>query len=110
MIMKLTVVIFIASFLVFLNNEKLKTQSENKVQQSIQKTFLVTFECKSCTKRNKFSISGTESHTFSSVEFPLKKELKEGEYKMTYWQNKVQQIHLPFSVSSSSKNMIIVKE
>ena len=55
-------------------------------------------------------ISGPEDHTFKEVKFPLKQELKLGAYEMTYWQNRVQQIHLPFTVSPESENVIIVKE
>ncbi|MEM9144112.1 MAG: DUF2807 domain-containing protein, partial [Bacteroidota bacterium] len=58
----------------------------------------VVFECESCTQKNTFKISGPEDHTYKKVVFPLKKALRPGNYTMTYWQNKVQQIHLPFTV------------
>lgn len=85
-------------------------QSESKSEQANKESVLVTFECESCTKRNKFQISGPETHVFKQAQFPIKQELKPGEYEMTYWQNKVQQIHLPFSVDPKAKNVIIVKE
>ena len=83
--------------------------SENS-QNVANEPVLVTFECGSCEVRNKFTVSGTEDHIFKRVTFPLKHLLKPGKYEMTYWQNKVQQIHLPFSVNPKSNNIITVKE
>ncbi len=84
---------------------------ENENSQNVaDEPVLVTFECGSCKVRNKFTISGAEDHIFKRVTFPLKHLLKPGKYQMTYWQNKVQQIHLPFSVSPKANNIIIVKE
>ena len=87
-----------------------KAQKQNTTPQPGQKLVLVTFECKSCTEKNNFSISGPDEFTFKKVKFPFEQELKQGEYEMTYWQNKIQQIHLPFSVLPDSENVIIVKD
>ena len=108
--MKLISTFLVAILFTFISCIEVKAQSVEDSVEISEETFLVTFECESCTKRNKFSISGPEDHTFKEVKIPLKKELKPGEYKMTYWQNRVQQIHLPFTVSTDSENIIIVKE
>jgi len=84
-------------------------QSESISDLTTKESILVTFECESCTKRNKFKISGPEDHVFKQARFPIEQELKPGEYEMTYWQNKVQQIHLPFTVDPEIKNVIVVK-
>ena len=70
----------------------------------------VTFRCEPCTKNNKLVVVGPEEHTFKADIFPLRKKLKPGYYTMTYWQKKVQQIHLPFLVKKEGENNIIVKE
>lgn len=85
-------------------------QTEGKSEQTNTEPVLVTFECGSCKKRNKFKISGPETHVFKQAQFPIEQELKPGEYEMIYWQNKVQQIHLPFSVDPETENVIVVKE
>ncbi len=108
--MKSTYTIIITILFIALICNETKAQSKEDLKATAQETLLVTFECKSCTKRNKFAISGPERHTFKKLEFPLKKELRPGDYKMTYWQNRVQQIHLPFSVSPDSENVVIVKD
>jgi len=87
-----------------------KAQSQSEAPQPEQELVLVTFECESCTIKNKFSVSGPTEFTMKKVEFPFSQKLKPGKYEMTYWQNRVQQIHLPFSVRPNSKNVIVVKE
>lgn len=101
--------LFISFFIMAFACASVNAQSENKTKQTGKESVLVIFDCESCTKRNKFYISGPEEHTFKQVRFPLEQELKPGHYEMTYWQNKVQQIHLPFQVNSESENMITVK-
>ena len=108
--MKSIQTLFVAFFLISLNCDTLEAQSETMNQRPIQDTYFATFECESCTKKNKFLIAGPEGHRFRGVDFPLTQELKPGTYKMTYWQNRVQQIHLPFTISPNSENVIIVKE
>lgn len=103
-------IFFFGTFLIFLNCNIIKAQSETEIQKGVNKSYVVKFECKSCTERNKFNISGPEDHTFKAVKFPFTQELKPGEYEMTYWQNRVQQIHLPFSVIPDSENVIVVKD
>lgn len=100
---KLSLSLFIIVFAYYASN----AQTENKNKKE---SVLVTFECEPCTKRNKFKISGLENHVFVQAQFPIDQKLKPGEYEMTYWQNKVQQIHLPFSVDPETKNVIVVKE
>ena len=114
---KINHLILIATIIIVSNINTLKAQIESKAIESQRDTiqsddnlYLVTFECKPCKEKNKFSVSGKESFTLKKVEFPLERKLKPGNYKMTYWQNKVQQIHLPFSVKPDSLNRIIVKE
>ncbi len=90
-------------------------QSEAKVMQSQQDTIqsnliVVTFVCKTCKVKNKFAVSGKEGFTLKEVKFPIERKMKPGTYEMTYWQNKVQQIHLPFTVKTGSANQIKVKE
>ena len=103
---RLTISFCILAFtLVSVNAQTDKTPKRNKKEK-----VLVTFKCESCTKRNKFKISGLENHVFLRTPFPIEQELKPGEYEMTYWQNKVQQIHLPFTVDPEIKNVIIVKD
>ena len=110
LIMKFANKIFIPFFLLVFAFTSVNAQSEKKSDQRNTDSVLVTFECESCTKRNKFRISGPQTHVFKQAQFPIEQELKPGEYEMTYWQNKVQQIHLPFSVSSGSKTIIVVKD
>ncbi|TMU54743.1 hypothetical protein [Flagellimonas algicola] len=71
---------------------------------------LVTFKCESCKIKNKFEVSGPTEFVMERVDFPFSKKMKPGKYEMTYWQNRVQQIHLPFSVHKESENLVIVKE
>ena len=71
---------------------------------------VVTFKCESCTRKNKFSVAGPDEFTEKNVKFPLVKKLQPGKYEMTYWQNRVQQIRLPFTVIPNSENTIIVKD
>lgn len=108
--MKFTLSLSLITLLFLTSSTTIVIQSEQVMGQKIEESFLVTFECNSCTKRNKFLISGLEKHTFEAVKFPLKIKLKSGAYEMTYWQNRVQQIHLPFYVNSDSENIVTVKD
>lgn len=103
------IVMLIFSFLA-LAHTSISAQSEARSHKTNAKSVLVTIECESCTKRNKFKISGPENHVFIRAQFPIEQILAPGEYEMTYWQNKVQQIHLPFSVNPETKNVIVVKD
>lgn len=108
--MKFILGLFSVVYLFFVSIKTVDVQDENIHRVEKQESVLVTFECHSCTKKNKFYISGPEEHTFKAVKFPLKIKLTPGEYEMTYWQNRIQQIHLPFDVSSGSKNRVTVKD
>jgi len=108
-IMKFANKLFFSFFTMALACASVYAQSENNYKQTDKESVLVTFECESCTKRNKFRISGPENHVFKQAQFPIEQILQPGEYEMTYWQNKIQQIHLPFQVNSESENMITVK-
>lgn len=103
---KLLFSFFLMVFACYSTNAQARAKSKKTNIESV----LVTFECESCTKRNKFKISGPESHVFKQAQFPIEQILPPGEYEMTYWQNKVQQIHLPFTVNPEIKNVIVVKE
>ena len=81
---------------------------ENPVIDS-QNSIPVTFKCDSCTERNKFVISGPVTMEFRNVKFSFQQNLYKGKYHMTYWQNGVQQIHLPFAIYKDSTNIIVVK-
>lgn len=107
--MKFTLGVLLVLFLVSTNSYRNLKGYDHSSSPQLEESFLMTFECYSCTKRNKFQISGPEEHIFNAVEFPLKVKLKPGEYDMTYWQNRVQQIHLPFDVGSEFENKIVVK-
>ncbi len=94
--------------------EKLKKNGQGLVaigakHETKDDKVVVTFKCDSCKKRNKFKISGPENHMFKEVAFPFKRYLPTGSYQMTYWQNGVQQIHLPFTVTSKTSNQVTVK-
>jgi len=102
--------LFFSFFIMAFAYTSINAQSKGKSKKTDSKSVLVTFECESCTKRNKFKISGPETHVFIQAQFPIEQELKPGAYEMTYWQNRVQQIHLPFSVDPETKNVIVVKE
>lgn len=108
--MKITFYFSFLFFLLLTDSDVLNNESNEISCTKTVKSFIVTFNCDSCTKRNKFFISGLEKHTFKEAKFPLEIKLKSGSYKMTYWQNKVRQIHLPFAVSADSKNIITVKD
>jgi hypothetical protein len=108
--MKLATAIPLSALLLLVSFSTLTKSSERLEPQKTRESFVVTFECNSCTKRNKFYISGPDEHTFNAVEFPLEFKLKSGSYEMTYWQNRIRQIHLPFNVSPGSENIIVVKD
>lgn len=80
-------------------------------------TETVRFECPTCTGKSRLEIKGDD---FSSIrEFDSKKDdepafpftlaLNPGTYQYTYWQNKVQQIQLSFTVKTGGQNVVKVK-
>ncbi len=81
----------------------------NRFQIVQNQSVIVIFECESCNLKNKLAISGKENHTWEKIKFPFKQSLKPGKYEMIYWQKKVQQIRLPFTVGQDSINVIRVK-
>ena len=87
----------------------LKAQSKKELRRPDSSFVEVTFKCKSCEEKNRFLIKGIQQMEFKNLKFPLVRKLNPGLYDMTYWQNKVQQIHLPFHVYSDSTNVITVK-
>ena len=80
-----------------------------KTKAADHKSVIVVFKCEDCKIKNKFSVLGAQNFTLKKVKFPLKRTLVPGTYKMTYWQNRVQQIHLPFTVKLGETNYIKVK-
>ena len=86
-----------------------KSQLQYDTIDVVNERVTVIFECETCEEKNKFSVSGPDSFTLKKVKFPLKKELKPGDYEMTYWQKRVQQIRLPFNIKPGVSNRIKVK-
>jgi hypothetical protein len=81
-------------------------------------TVRVTFVCKTCKGNYKLEVRGDDYSSTSEFEtkkdeskslFPQVLDLKEGEYKFIYWQNKVLQMQMKFTVSANSENIITVK-
>lgn len=77
----------------------------------------VTFSCETCTGKGKLMINGngyskTQEFTVKKGEkpaFPLELSLEPGEYKLTYWQNKVLQIQSSFTVKEGEATTVKVK-
>jgi len=98
-----------ALFLIFLITISSSQNIDEQPNLSGQELALVTFKCESCTAKNKFSVSGPTKFTVKQVNFPFTKKMEPGKYRMTYWQNRVRQIHLPFTVTSNLENEVTVK-
>jgi hypothetical protein len=75
----------------------------------------VTFTCPTCEGRVKLIISGptTITEEFDAPKnkgrFPRTMSLQPGTYYYEYWQNGVQQMHLPFTVKTGQQNEVTVK-
>ncbi|MBC8153902.1 MAG: hypothetical protein H7Z72_13415 [Bacteroidetes bacterium] len=76
----------------------------------------VTFVCPTCTGKTKLSISGNGFSAEREVEiekgkpaFPFALDMPPGTYQYTYWQNKVEQMQLPFTVKAGQENTVKVK-
>lgn len=98
----------------FLEESGYGAQFENNNSVSVQKntisdTTAVVFACSTCKPNNKIVIRGVENKIITNPKFPLTLYLKPGEYNMTYVQNKIQQINLPFVVDRGEVNTIKVK-
>ncbi|MEM1134472.1 MAG: hypothetical protein AAGI07_01445 [Bacteroidota bacterium] len=85
-------------------------EEKDTIQMNQYEREKVTFTCGSCKIKNKLKVSGPDEFILTQIEFPIEKKLKPGSYEMTYWQNRVQQIHLPFTVKENSKNIIRIKD
>ncbi len=75
----------------------------------------VTFTCPTCEGRVKLIVSGPTNITeeFDAPKkkgrFPRTMSLQPGAYYYEYWQNGVQQMHLPFIVKTGQQNEVTVK-
>jgi hypothetical protein len=77
----------------------------------------VTFVCPTCTGAMRLEVSGNgykSTYEFDSKKdkqpaFPLALRLPPGTYRYEYWQNRVQQMYLPFTVKVGEKNVVTVK-
>ena len=75
----------------------------------------VTFICPTCEGRVKLIVSGptTITEEFDAPKnkgrFPRTMSLQPGTYYYEYWQNGVQQMHLPFTVKTGQQNEVTVK-
>ncbi|MBD2757019.1 hypothetical protein [Spirosoma validum] len=104
-----------------LTNRVLDSLGVNEVPQSPKSpqagTETVTFDCKTCTGKSRLEIYGngfTSTRQFDSNKdrepaFPFTLNLNPGTYQYTYWQNKVQQMKLPFTVKAGETNVVTVK-
>lgn len=80
-------------------------------------TETVTFECKTCTGKSRLEVYGngfTSTREFDSSKdreptFPFTLTLNPGTYQYIYWQNKVKQMQLPFTVKAGETNVVNVK-
>ncbi len=76
----------------------------------------VTFVCPTCVGKTKLSVSGNGFSAERELEidkgksgFPFTLEMPPGDYQYTYWQNKVEQMKLPFTVKAGQENTVTVK-
>lgn len=75
----------------------------------------VVFTCPTCEGRVKLIVSGptTITEEFDAPKnkgrFPRTMSLQPGSYYYEYWQNGVQQMHLPFTVKTGQQNEVTVK-
>ena len=76
----------------------------------------VTFVCPTCVGRTKLSVNGSGFSAEREVVieknkpgFPFELDMPPGDYRYTYWQNRVEQIRLPFTVKTGEQNMVMVK-
>ena len=80
-------------------------------------TETVTFACETCRGRTKLIITGSgfsATHEVNTTKedkpaFPFELTLQPGKYRYEYWQNGVQQMHLPFTVKAGEENVVKVK-
>ncbi|MBO0937446.1 hypothetical protein J2I47_12895 [Fibrella sp. HMF5335] len=85
--------------------------------QTVPANDTVRFECPNCQGNMKLMINGKgtnmtyEQKSSSNVNtlFPVAMPLPPGKYYYTYWQNGVQQMHLPFIIKAGEKNVVTVK-
>ncbi len=80
-------------------------------------TEVVKVLCSSCTGRIRLEINGNgysyaQTHDTDKEKtpfLPLELNMKPGEYRLAYWQNKVLQIQKPFTIKAGEENVITVK-
>ena len=76
----------------------------------------VTFVCPTCMGRTKLSVNGSGFSAEREVVieknkpgFPFDLDMPPGDYQYTYWQNRVEQMRLPFTVRVGEQNVVTVK-
>ena len=76
----------------------------------------VTFVCSTCVGRTKLSVNGSGFSAEREVVieknkpgFPFELDMPPGDYQYTYWQNRVEQMRLPFTVKAGEQNVVTVK-
>lgn len=76
----------------------------------------VTFVCPTCTGKTKLSVNGSGFSAEREVVidknkpgFPFDLDMPPGDYQYTYWQNRVEQMRLPFTVKAGELNVVTVK-
>lgn len=79
---------------------------------------LVTFSCPTCAGRTRLFVGGGPADVSLAYEstieqdkpaFSLALRLSPGEYRYIYWQNRVLQMELPFTVKAGQANTVQVK-
>lgn len=76
----------------------------------------VTFVCPTCTGKTKLLVNGSGFSAEREVVieknkpgFPFELDMPPGAYQYTYWQNRVEQMRLPFTVKAGEQNVVTVK-
>ena len=76
----------------------------------------VTFACPTCSGKTKLLVNGSGFSAECEVVieknkpgFPFDLDMPPGDYQYTYWQSRVEQMRLPFTVKAGETNMVTVK-
>lgn len=76
----------------------------------------VTFICPTCMGKTKLSVDGSGFSAEREIVieknkpgFPFELDMPPGEYQYTYWQNRVEQMRLSFTVKAGEQNVVMVK-
>lgn len=76
----------------------------------------VTFVCPTCVGKTKLSVNGNGFSAEREIVieknkpgFPFELDMPPGEYQYTYWQNRVEQMRLSFTVKAGETHTVTVK-